>query len=453
MRSRALRILLVLVCICGIAASAVFIRSLEEILTVRRAELRVFDRLAREASDALAEVRAAQEAYLVFGQGTDFWMAKVDTTIGQVTGALAALLPAATSEASKSFLDQAAGALAEFGKVDARIREYLKADSRLMAADVVFTEGGEAADGARRHIEEARVEEHLTFDRFEADNRKLEIAAVGAAGIVLLVTAMLGLVPVRGSSEVRNGSTSLNLTSAGESQAAANAPLSSGYDLPLSAEERPSLNPRKVLAAPPATLPETPPQTPVETPVEPPMQTLVQTPVQTLVQTTAPELQLLAQLCTDIGRVGEPQELALLLSRTADVLDASGLILWVAAASGSELRPALAHGYSAEMVARIPGVPRSANNAAAAAYRTGTLQVVPAQPGSGSKGAVVAPVVSADGCIGVLSAEIRNGREASVTIQSLATIFAAQLAGVVASTTVASTPVAPDQLATGSGAV
>ena len=47
-------------------------------------------------------------------------------------------------------------ALTEFGKVDARIREYLKADSRLMAADVVFTEGGEAADGARRHIEEAR---------------------------------------------------------------------------------------------------------------------------------------------------------------------------------------------------------------------------------------------------------------------------------------------------------
>ena len=264
---------------------------------------------------------------------------------------------------------------------------------------------------------------------------------------------MLALVPVKRASEVRNGSTSLNLRRRANLERQPMLRYLQADDLPLSAEERPSLNPRKVLAAPPATLPETPPQTPVETPVEPPMQTLVQTPVQTLVQTTAPELQSLAQLCTDIGRVGDAEELAVLLSRAADVLDASGLVLWLAAASGSELRPALAHGYSAEMVARIPGVPRSANNAAAAAYRTGTLQVVPAQPGSGSKGAVVAPVVSADGCIGVLSAEIRNGREASVTIQSLATIFAAQLAGVVASTTVASTPVAPDQLATGSGAV
>ena len=64
---------------------------------------------------------------------------------------------------------------------------------------------------------------------------------------------------------------------------------------------------------------------------------------------------------------------------------------------------------------------------------TATLQIVAARPGS-SKGALVAPVLSVDGCIGVLSAEMRNGAEASETVQAVAVIIAAQLAGVVAAT-------------------
>jgi hypothetical protein len=148
-------------------------------------------------------------------------------------------------------------------------------------------------------------------------------------------------------------------------------------------------------------------------------------------------LQAVAQICTDMGRVGDPAELKGLLSRAAGALDASGLVLWLGSSSGSELRPALAHGYTPEMVARIPVVPRAANNAAAAAYRSGILQIVRSQSGSPAKGAVVAPVLSAEGCLGVLSAEIRGGGEASETVQSLAMIFAAQLAGVVASTPVA----------------
>jgi GAF domain-containing protein len=84
------------------------------------------------------------------------------------------------------------------------------------------------------------------------------------------------------------------------------------------------------------------------------------------------------------------------------------------------------------MIARIPPVPRSADNAAAAAYRSGRLQIVLARPG-GTSGAIVAPILSADGCIGALSAEIRGGGETSEGIQALASIFAAHLAGVLSS--------------------
>jgi hypothetical protein len=99
------------------------------------------------------------------------------------------------------------------------------------------------------------------------------------------------------------------------------------------------------------------------------------------------------------------------------------------------------------VLARIPPVPRSADNAAAAAYRTGTLQIVLARPG-GSAGAVVAPIISVDGCIGALSAEMRDGAEASEELQSLAAIFAAQLANVVAAAPAADVDAGPAVAAT-----
>jgi GAF domain-containing protein len=163
------------------------------------------------------------------------------------------------------------------------------------------------------------------------------------------------------------------------------------------------------------------------------------------VQPAQVPIESVARLCTDISRVERAEEVQDLLSRAAEVLEASGLVLWVGAASGAELRPAFAHGYNPDVIARIPVVPRTANNAAAAAYRTGTLQLVLSQRGSQSKGAIVAPVFCGGGCIGVLSAEIRGGREESAAVQSLASIFAAQLAVLVAS--VAATP---EQRATGS---
>jgi hypothetical protein len=52
--------------------------------------------------------------------------------------------------------------------------------------------------------------------------------------------------------------------------------------------------------------------------------------------------------------------------------------------------------------------------------------------GEGSaNGALVAAPVTADGCIGVLSAEMKGGSERDESSQALASIFAAQLATLV----------------------
>jgi GAF domain-containing protein len=127
--------------------------------------------------------------------------------------------------------------------------------------------------------------------------------------------------------------------------------------------------------------------------------------------------------------VNEFEELRALLTRAAQVMEASGLVVWLGNTAGADLRPVLAHGYSEQAIARMPAVPRAGHNAAAAAYRTGALQIVLSQPG-GSTGAIVAPLLSADGCIGALSVEIKGGGETSDSVQALAAIFAAQLAGV-----------------------
>jgi len=149
----------------------------------------------------------------------------------------------------------------------------------------------------------------------------------------------------------------------------------------------------------------------------------------TTARPTGPILQKAAELCTNLGRVSDVAELRTLVGQAADVIDASGLIVWTSAPGEKELRAALWHGYSDEMLSRLPPLSKSADNAAARAFRSGQLQIVLARPGS-SNGAVVAPLLTANGCVGVVSAEIRGGGESSESVQALAAIFAAQLATV-----------------------
>jgi hypothetical protein len=143
----------------------------------------------------------------------------------------------------------------------------------------------------------------------------------------------------------------------------------------------------------------------------------------------APVLKTAALLCTDFACMRDVRDLQQLLARAGDVMDATGLIVWLGTPDRAQLQPVLSHGYSDATRARLPNVPRAANNAAAAAYRSGDVQIVLSRPG-GPKGAVVAPILGSQGCIGALSAEIRGGGEASESVQALAAIVAAQLAGV-----------------------
>jgi hypothetical protein len=127
-----------------------------------------------------------------------------------------------------------------------------------------------------------------------------------------------------------------------------------------------------------------------------------------------------------MARVLHADDLPGLMLRLADVLGAPGLIVWVADRSGQVLMPLLTHGYPASAVARIGILPTSAANATAMAWRTGEVQVVPGT--TDAPAALVAPIVTAEGCVGALAAEVPAGAEGRTEVRALATIFAAQLA-------------------------
>ena len=396
MYSRALRLTCGVLALITIGAAAFLLNRSEQQIRQQTAALRAFDQQARDASAALVDARVGQQAYVAAGQGVEFWFGKTAASLQAATDGLTALRQAAGAGAQTA-IEQAATTVSEFSVIDRRARDYLKSDQQLMAGDVIFTEGSDAAATALRQIETARLAEHQAADVDMAAIRKQQALNAGAAaGFVFLVLLLLIPVP-----------------RARIAQSAADTGLSI----------RPAAVKEVVSAPAPAPAPP-----PLPAPL-------------TLSHARGSVFKAATDVVTDFGRVRNLGELTQVLGRAAEVMDASGLMVWIGSATGDDLRPALAHGYSKEMMARMPPVPRSADNAAAAAYRLGTLQLVASRPG-GASGAVVAPILSADGCIGALSAEIRSGGETSESVQALASIFAAQLAGVLATSPAAPTAAA-----------
>lgn len=402
-----------------IAASAFFILQSERYLSARRSTVRTFDVVARETSAALVGLKAAQQGYVAPGQGVGFWMSRVDALLNSALTRLEELGKVTATSDARKMLSEASDTLVDLRAIDKRARQYLNTDQTLMAADVVFSEGGETALMAGRQVEAARLAEYTSFDVVEASTRQRQVyAAGGATGLAALIITFLLFAPARvdaaieTSSSIMAGSTSL---------------VAPSVVLPpvATAPSRTDQTSNTAAATKPA---ESAPERPTETPE------VLTTPLPVspeLPREIVPVLTAAADLCVELNRARDVEQLERLLSRAAEVLDATGLVVWIGTPGAAILRPVLAHGYSPQTLTRMPPVPRNGNNAAAAAFRTGKLQIVLTRPGV-SAGALAAPMLTPNGCIGALTAEIKNGGETSDGVQALAAIVASQLSGVLA---------------------
>jgi transcriptional regulator with XRE-family HTH domain len=138
---------------------------------------------------------------------------------------------------------------------------------------------------------------------------------------------------------------------------------------------------------------------------------------------TGSDLEAVAGLCTAFARVVDRNEVQRLLHEAARILDAIGLIVWVWDATAEALMPALVYGYSDKVLAQLPTVRRDGDNVTAAAFRTGQTCELPGT--THTSGALVVPLLTPDGCAGVLALELQPGVEETRAIRAAATILAA----------------------------
>ena len=375
MNSRLTRVLLVAIAVAVGAVAGSFLKDLDASINTQRASADRLREQAKTLSATIADVRSGQVAYVAQGQGGDFWMAHVANRMPVLQSQAADFSAALTSPAARAAFEPAAAALENFQTLDSRVTEFLVSGNALLASDLIFSDGLESTATASTQIRQALDGELRARAAGVAAARSRQVAilggAAGAAFLLLLALAFTGASP----------------NHATESAVAAAPVEPVRFEAPLP-KAKPAVTPK-------------------------------------LVNT--------ARLCGELARVAESKQLPGLLERAAIVLDASGIIVWIADPAGRELRPAMSHGYSEQVMAKMGSIPREGNNAAAAAYRFAEMRTVSGD--NFTKGAVIAPLMTSEGCIGVLSAEMKGGLEKDESSQALAAIFAAQLATLVATPT------------------
>jgi hypothetical protein len=356
-----------------------------------------FDDRAGSLTGSVMELRMSQQAYVAAGQGDEFWGSKVATQVAAVREELGALRTLAALPEAQGEIDEALAALADFERMDARAREYARGNQRLLASDLIFSDGLEKTTNILKAVAAARTAEAERVDGVGKAARQRELLLAGGTAVAALG---LGLLLVPAARPLPGPTPDHRIVTPAPSTSAA-------------AVEQGSLMLRDVRDPLPPPLAETPASM-----RDAPMQ-----PLDPL------DLGQVAALCTELARIVDTRSLQNVLERTATVLDANGIVLWIADPDGRELNPIVTHGYPSQLITRLGTIPRDAENATAAAFRTSLLQTVDAD--SISNGAIAAPLVSPGGCVGVMAAEVRHGGERHDTKLATAAIVAAQLATLV----------------------
>ena len=415
MRSRAVRITLMLLTVSAIVAAAYFSWTIHTRARADQQAAAIFEQRRVTALRDAYELRSTQQAYVAAGQNEIFWFGKVTALVESLRAATTELRSSSISPAAIRLVEEASAATDEFEQADGRARSYVSGGQKLLASDVIFSTGLEAATRITTALEKAGVALSDSADAAQREALRQQAIAAGSASAFAILTLLL-LTPVG--------------SRAPEAPVVATAGSAPGGDtLRLREEVKPpqrgpaasrdtrdgrDIQRRQVAAAPtkdgsPAAQPR--PAAPAAS------------------AAPAVELQGLAAVCTDLARLSDTSALPGILERAAAALNASGLVLWIADQNGTTLVPIATHGYPASVVSRLGSLSVDDRNATAAAFRTGLLQTVSASPNS--NGAIAAPLLAPAGCRGVMSAEVRDDADKQPARRAAAAILAAQLAALV----------------------
>ena len=377
------RLAMAVVCLAASASAAFLLWTSDQQARAQQDASREFTSAALAARAAVSDLRGAQAGYVAAGQGPDFWFARVTAIVSAAHDRLASLKSLAASPEAAIAIEDAAGALQDFEQMDKRARDLARARQLTTASDLIFADGFDLTTKAGDAIDRALTAE-LADRGGVLDFLKRREQYALASGSVVAVIVLVLLIPQRDR------------------------------------KVDPSVAAVAVVVPAPEPAPAVSPETPAD------LNGFGGVP-QAAPAAPEPEVDIgrVAEVCADLARVTDTRALPAILGRAAGLLDASGLVVWIADPDGRELAPILVHGYPPQLAMRLGTIARDAANVTASAYRTGLLQTM--EGDSVSDGAIAAPLVTAGGCVGVLAAEIRNGGERREAVLAAAGIIAAQL--------------------------
>lgn len=388
--------------------------------------------LAREFASidtALSDVRGAQAAYVAAGQEPSVWMTKATEAFAQADAALTRLRQTTLSVEAKARYDEAAKALAEVMALDGRARDHAKSD-RMLASDIIFED---APAVHRRVAEELDAARMIDMSAYEARVSRLSQLRYGMNAATLAFVTLLAL--LFGRALRREAPVS---EPAAKADAAATAGLQLRPDPKSDIQrERPPVLARPDAKPAAAGQPDAKSRQPARSAVPGreslPLRPSPAPPVMPVPPPPMPaNLTDVAELCVDLGRVLDSRDVPSLLERAANVLQAKGVVLWVADSAGAILRPSITHGYAEKILSRLGPLQIDSDNVTSLAFRSMRPQTM-SSSAPGAPSALAVPLLTASGCVGVLAAEVKQDKPASELLP-LARIIAAQFAALIAPT-------------------
>ncbi len=462
MRNPWLRTALVLLVAAALGGAGWGVYRLESDRSSARASASDLNRQIQALEIAIGDLQASEQASVARGQGEEFWLNRAGTLAHAVETSLARAREDASDPEVAASLESAASVFENYRRVEAKARGYVLGSQHLLASDVIFTELLELAGQLRRHLEDARVASEMASAATDSALRRREAFTLGAAAAVALLVVFLfagfreqgsqgEATPGTQPAEESLGNRRLGLRELQALEKIIAQPEKGAASAPA---RRPSVRPAATARVAEATGGEggngdaaassdaasgiagtrdrastaaaqdvgarsgaAAPATP-----EPPTPAAAATP--------SPDLEEAARLCADFARVAEAGELPGLLERASSLLGASGVMVWIQNPAGTALIPTVGHGYAQGVMARMQPVAREADNLVADVFRAGETRVVSGDD-AGAKGAVVAPLLTPAGPVGVLAVEVPPGSEKSRAVQAMASIVASQLSSLV----------------------
>ena len=347
----------------------------DQLIAAEQAELSGFDRRVRDLEHAIDTLGGSRRAAMASGEMPSDWISRMNPSIADVEDALTRERNAAAD----------APTIAEFDAATAALAKFKRADSTGIVQDV------------HDSLAKART---ANRQRADANLRQLGTLRLGMNAVAVLFTLAVAVYLGRVATVlgVKTDQTMAQML----------------RDLPPPVKTGPTASVAPSPVSPPAA------------PVPPPVAHTSSS------HRPSANLAAAAELCVDLAKVLEADDVPALLERAALVLDARGIVVWASDSDGTHLRPTLNYGYPDRILAKLRPMQVDADNVTSLAFRSMQPQMMNGASMTDAA-ALAIPLLTGGGCVGVMAFELRHNRP-HADLLSVARILGAQFSTLIAPT-------------------